>query len=193
MNSIIHLTYIATAILLILGLRKMSLVKTAKDGIILAGWGMLAAIVITFFVPEIHGKFNYALMIIGIALGTYIGWYSGKKVMMTHMPQMIALYNGMGGGAASAIAAIELLRHADHSLTLRSIAVISAIIGTLSFSGSFIAFAKLQDLMKRVIVLPQHQLLNIVLLIGSVVLGAIVVFAPSTTMLITFFVVLMVL
>jgi NAD(P) transhydrogenase subunit beta len=193
MNNMIQLIYIATAVLLILGLRKMSLVKTAKSGINLAGWGMLAAILVTFFVPEIKGNMNYALMVSAILVGTLIGWYSGKKVVMTHMPQMIALYNGMGGGAASAIAAIELMRAADHSPTLRAIAVISAIIGTLSFSGSLIAFAKLQDLMKRVIVLPQHQLLNIALLIASAVLGGFVIFAPTPVLLLSFFSLLMIL
>ncbi len=116
----------------------------------------------------------------GIGIGTYIGWSSGNKVQMINMPQMIALYNGMGGGAASAIAAIELLGHPT-GFTVKALAILGAIIGTISFSGSIIAFAKLQDLMKRVIVLPKHHLVNIGILAISLVFGGIILFSDNYT------------
>ncbi|MBS0287966.1 MAG: NAD(P)(+) transhydrogenase (Re/Si-specific) subunit beta [Proteobacteria bacterium] len=194
MHNFIQPIYLATAIILILGIRKMSSPKTAKQGITYAGWGMLAAILITFLLPEIRGTWNHILIIAGILIGTYVGWSSGKKVQMINMPQMIALYNGMGGGAASAIAAIELLGH-HTGFTVRALAILGAIIGTISFSGSIIAFAKLQDLMKRVIVLPRHQMVNLGILVGALLLGATILFSShfSAFTLFIFFMLLVVL
>ncbi len=193
MHNIIQVIYLLTAIVLILGIRKMSSPKTAKQGITYAGWGMLAAIAITFFLPEIKGTLNHALIILGIAVGTYIGWSSGNKVQMINMPQMIALYNGMGGGAAAAIAAGELV-HPD-TLIVRALAILGAVIGTISFSGSIIAYAKLQDLMKRVIVLPKHQALNIAMLAGALLIGCGILFAhhSSHASLFLFYILLLVL
>ncbi len=84
---------------------------------------------------------------------------------MTDMPQMIAIYNGMGGGAAGTIAAIEMLKQSSEpsSLPLLSLAVLGAVIGTVSFSGSAVAFAKLEGWMQRTLVLPKHQLFNLLL------------------------------
>ncbi|MBS0289588.1 MAG: NAD(P)(+) transhydrogenase (Re/Si-specific) subunit beta [Proteobacteria bacterium] len=194
MHNFIQPIYLITAIILIMGIRKMSSPKTAKNGITYAGWGMLAAILVTFLVPEIRGVWNHLLILTGIAIGTYIGWSSGNKVQMINMPQMIALYNGMGGGAAGAIAAIELLAP-SHSFTVRALALLGALIGTISFSGSIIAFAKLQDLMKRVIILPKHQLVNSAILVASVFLGCLILFSsqPSKLLLLPFFILLLVL
>ncbi len=183
MNNLLQLIYLVTAFILIVGLRQMSSPKTAKNGITLAGAGMLVAIVITFFSPQIQGFGNYSIMIVAIALGTFIGWYSGKKVQMINMPQMIALYNGMGGGAAGAIAALELLNHHELTFAMTLLSILGAIIGTISFSGSIIAFAKLQDLMKRVIVLPKHQAINMILLVGCLVLGFLLLVMPKATFL----------
>ena len=87
-------------------------------------------------------------MIAAIAVGGALAWVSGKRVAMTDMPQMIALYNGMGGGAAAAIAAVELYGGAESTHRARAIAAIGGFIGSVSFSGSLIAFAKLQGLIK---------------------------------------------
>lgn len=194
MHNFIQVVYLVTAIVLILGIRKMSSPKTAKQGITYAGWGMLAAILITFLLPEIKGISNHVLILLGIAIGTYVGCSSGYKVQMINMPQMIALYNGMGGGAAAAIAGIELLTH-QTNFTVRALAILGAIIGTISFSGSIIAFAKLQDLMKRVIVLPKHQLVNIGILVAALAFGSIILFSHHsvTFSLLAFFVLLVIL
>lgn len=194
MNNTIQFIYLFTAGFLILGLRQMSSPKTARNGIISAGWGMLIAVLITFFLPIIHGSTNYLLMVIAIAIGATIAWYSGKKVMMIHMPQMIALYNGMGGGAAGAIAALELLRHEQVPVTIRILTILGALIGTLSFSGSIMAFAKLQEIIKSATVLPKHQWLNALLLIAIVVLGSMLVLNPENiSLIIPFFVLLLLL
>lgn len=190
MNNITQLIYLATTLLLLLGLKKMSSPKTAMSGIMLAGWGMLIAVLVTFFAPDIHGLVNYELMLIAMVIGTTIAWVSAKKVIMIQIPQMIALYNGMGGGAASAIAALELMNYEGASITLRCLALFGAIIGAASFSGSLMAFAKLQDLIKREIVLPFHQTINSLLLLSIVALGIFLLMTPANTILILPFFVL---
>jgi len=87
----IELSYFAAAVLFILGLKRMSSPVTARDGIVWAGVGMVVATLATFFMPDMH---NYGLMILAILIGGGIAWYTGKKVEMTDMPQMIAIYNG---------------------------------------------------------------------------------------------------
>ena len=146
MDNIIEISYFIAAILFILGLKRMSSPVTARGGIVWAGVGMLVATLITFFYP---GMENYLLMTVAIAIGGGLAFWSGKQVAMTDMPQMIALYNGMGGGAAGAIAAVELLRGEFNSTIFLTLAVLGALIGSVSFSGSLIAFAKLQGLMRR--------------------------------------------
>lgn len=191
MNNFIQLIYLVTAILLIVGIRQMASVKTAQKGVMVAGWGMWLAVLVTFFSPEIHGKLNYVLMIVAIILGAYLGSSSGYKVSMIQMPQMIALYNGMGGGAASAIAAMELLRSYE-SFSLRVLALLGAIIGSISFSGSIIAFAKLHDLIKSKAG-AQSQLVNITILMASFFVGVASMLFPSALTIIPFFLLLLIL
>ena len=102
---LIDISYFLTACLFILGLKRMSSPVTARSGIIWAGIGMVVATLITFLTP---GMGNYLLMTVAIAVGGIAAWVTGRRVAMANMPQMIALYNGMGGGAAGAIAAVEL-------------------------------------------------------------------------------------
>ena len=152
MGYVIETIYFVTAVLFIIGLKRMSHPTTARSGIVWAGYGMVMATVVSFIHPQIQaGSGNYLLMIVAIAIGGAIAWYGAKKVAMTAMPQMIAIYNGMGGGAAAAIAAVELLKdhadkaHAPSTATL-IMAVAGALIGAVSFSGSVVAFGKLQEL-----------------------------------------------
>ena len=169
MDTIIQICYFASAVLFILGLKRMSSPVTARGGIVWAGAGMLVATLITFFWP---GMENYLLMTLAIAIGGGLAFWSGKRVAMTDMPQMIALYNGMGGGAAGAIAAVELLRGDFPSITFMTLAVAGALIGSVSFSGSLIAFAKLQGWLRRPLRFAGQQFFNLGLLLATVVLGA---------------------
>ena len=152
MGYLIESVYFLTAALFIIGLKRMSHPTTARSGIVWAGYGMVLATVISFIHPQIQaGTGNYLLMIVAIAVGGAIAWYGAKKVAMTAMPQMIAIYNGMGGGAAAAIAAVELLKdHGDKATApptfILVMAVAGALIGAVSFSGSVVAFGKLQEL-----------------------------------------------
>jgi len=177
MDYIIQATYFIGALLFILGLKQMSSPVTARRGIVWAGIGMVMATLITYFHQEVHH--NYIWMTLAIAIGGAIAYVSGKKVAMTDMPQMIALYNGMGGGAAAAIAAVELIKQEPMTFTMQSLAVVGALIGTIAFSGSLIAFAKLQGLMRGVIRFPMQQWINALAFVLTVTLGLAIVLSGT--------------
>jgi NAD(P) transhydrogenase subunit beta len=177
MDTVIEISYFLAAVLFILGLKRMSSPLTARGGILWAGTGMLVATLITFFWP---GMENYLLMTVAIAIGGVAAWWSGKRVAMTNMPQMIALYNGMGGGGAAAIAAVELLKGDFHSDFFLTLALLGALIGSVSFSGSIIAFAKLQGLMKRPLRFAfQHQI-NLVVFVVALAAGGLIIKTGDT-------------
>jgi NAD(P) transhydrogenase subunit beta len=175
---VIDASYLLVAFLFIVGLKQMSSPVTARRGIMWAGAGMLIATLVSFAYP---GMGNYPLILAGIAVGAVVAWWSGRRVAMTDMPQMIALYNGMGGGAAAAIGAVELFGGKAHGTVLLALAVIGAIIGAISFSGSLIAFGKLQGLIKKSWRFKGQQLTNLVLLIVMLVFGAWVVLSGNTS------------
>ncbi|WP_398307584.1 NAD(P)(+) transhydrogenase (Re/Si-specific) subunit beta [Zoogloea sp.] len=173
---LIDASYFVAAILFILGLKGMSSPVSARKGIVWAGVGMVLATVVTFLTP---GMNNFALMVIAIALGGAVAWISGKKVAMTDMPQMVAIYNGMGGGAAAAIAAVEFARGEMHGTVVTLLATLGALIGAVSFSGSVVAWAKLQGVMKKAFRLPAQNAVNIVLALVTVAVGGAIVIAPT--------------
>jgi len=189
MNTIIQIAYFAAAVLFILGLKRMSSPVTARDGIVWAGGGMAVAIVITYLWPNMH---NYLLMTLAIALGGIAAWVSGKRVAMTAMPQMIALYNGMGGGAAAAIGAVELSKASTkHGVVALFLAALGGLIGAVSFTGSLVAFAKLQDLTKRGALFPkamQKQIMTAGLVVFAVLALLMVFVHPYGSVVFLFFV-----
>lgn len=184
----IQTSYFIVAVVFILGLKAMSSPVTARRGIVWAGAAMVAATVVTFFMP---GMANVGLMVLAIVLGGAGAWWAGKVVKMTDMPQMVAIYNGMGGGAAAAIAALEFARGEIHDPVVAALAVLGALIGSVAFSGSAIAFAKLQGIMNKAYRLRQQNLVNIGLAALAVVLGLGLVFSdnPSATLVVLFFIV----
>jgi NAD(P) transhydrogenase subunit beta len=189
---LIDASYLLVAFLFIFGLKQMSSPVTARRGIVWAGAGMLIATVVSFAYPGLH---NYPLILAGIGVGGAVAWWSGKRVAMTDMPQMIALYNGMGGGAAAAIGAVELFGGKAHGSVLLALAVIGGIIGAVSFSGSLIAFGKLQGLIKRSWRFKGQQALNLGLLGVMLLFGAWVVLSgnASPTAVVVFFLLALVL
>ena len=168
-DLLIQASYFVTAVLFIMGLKRMSSPVTARSGITWAGAGMAVATLVTFLYP---GMSNYGLIIPTMLVGGGLAWWSGRRVAMTNMPQMIALYNGMGGGAAAAIAAVELYRGETQGYASATLAVAGGIIGAVSFSGSAIAFGKLQGLITRSLRFRGQQFLNLLLLAATLVLGA---------------------
>ncbi len=172
-DLIIQASYFVTAFLFIFGLKRMSSPVTARSGITWAGAGMLVATAVTFAYP---GMSNYEWIIPAILVGGVFAWWSGKRVAITDMPQMIALYNGMGGGAAAAIAAVELYRGGVESYASSVLAVVGGIIGAVSFAGSAIAFGKLQGLIKRSIRFRGLQILNLLILVAALGHGFVIGF-----------------
>ena len=195
-SLLIQASYFAAAVLLIMGIKRMSSPVTARSGIQWAGVGVLVAVIATFFYHERAGANtpllieNATLIFVAIALSTVLAWYSGKRVAMTAMPQMVALYNGMGGGSAAAIGASALLAFAGMaaapkfgpamphaSLSQVALAVIGALIGAVSFTGSLIAFMKLQGWMDKTFRFGGQQAVNGLCFLGAAALGAYVVYA----------------
>ncbi|MDD1679172.1 MAG: NAD(P)(+) transhydrogenase (Re/Si-specific) subunit beta [Methanomicrobiales archaeon] len=175
LSSAIDPIYIATIFFFIIGLQRMSHPLTARSGIVWAGAAMLLATLVTFLTPNLT---NLALMAIGIVIGGGLGYIAAKRVGMTDMPQMVAIYNGMGGGAAAGIAAVELLR--TTTATTSTLAVVGGLIGAVSFSGSLVAFLKLQGWMRpRPITFPGQQAVNMAVLALAIISGVLVLWHPS--------------
>jgi NAD(P) transhydrogenase subunit beta len=171
-GTLIQASYFVAAALFIFGLKRMSSPVTARGGIVWAGVGMVVATLITFLTP---GMGNFGLMTVAIAIGGILAWVTGRRVAMTDMPQMIALYNGMGGGAAGAIAAVELFAGEAHGPAVLTLGVLGGIIGAVSFSGSLIAFGKLQGLIKRSIRFRGQNFVNVAVLVATLAAGAAIV------------------
>jgi NAD(P) transhydrogenase subunit beta len=184
---IIDASYFAAAFLFIYGLKRMSSPVTARSGIVVAGAGMLVATLASFLyyfgvnpAAQPHLGTNVVLAATALGLGTAWAWWSGKRVAMTAMPQMVALYNGMGGGAAAAIAAMELLRvNAVHDLVPLVLAVVGALIGAISLSGSLIAWAKLDGKIDKTWRMRGQQILNGIVFLATLGIGAYIVFVAG--------------
>lgn len=164
-SLIVQLAFFISAMLFIVGLKKMANAKSAQSGIVLSGIGMLLAVLSTFLIASN----NLILMFSALFSSALLAWWSSKRVEMVAMPQMVALYNGMGGGAAGAIAIVELLHHLSGSNYLAplysSIAITGALIGSVSFSGSLIAFLKLQGWLTGSLRFPMQHIFNGILIV----------------------------
>ena len=167
------LAYLAAAALFIVGIRRLRRPETARSGNTLAAFGMTIALVATLFVIEFR-----SLLLIGIAalLGAVIGAFSAQRVKMTAMPQMVAAYNGVGGGAAALIALSEFyhMETGGHESVVATITVpLTILIGSVSFAGSAVAFAKLQEIaFSGSVSFPLQQVVNALLFLGILVLAA---------------------
>jgi len=170
METITNLVYLTAAVFFIMGLKLLSSPKTARRGNQLALIGMLLAIVMTLFDKQI---IDFTYIIIGLIVGTAIGLYWAKVVKMTQMPQMVAMFNGFGGGASALVAFSEYSRMAGEPRIDIAIALIlSLFVGTITFFGSLIAYAKLQGIMRGApIVYKMQQVVNALILLAIVVLS----------------------
>ncbi|MDB6163381.1 MAG: transhydrogenase (Re/Si-specific) subunit beta [Xanthomonadaceae bacterium] len=187
-------SYFVAATLFLLGLQRMASPVTARSGIRWAGVGMLIATLATFLLP---GLGNLPLIGLALVIGVGLAWFSGKRVAITDMPQMVALYNGMGGGSAAAIGAVELLRFSSDQVAPPQVtvvlAVVGALIGAVSLAGSVIAWAKLDGRMDKRYTFPGQQLFNLGLFVVALVLGGIVIHSLGVPVILAFFVVALVL
>ncbi len=167
--DIIHIIYLLASVTFILGLKMLSNPKTARNGNLLAAAGMVAAIVATIVFHEGTVSSTVYYLIFGaIALGTIVGWLTAKRVQMTKMPELVSLFNGMGGACAGLIGLIEFPEIAAHHPEKLGIVLSGMVIGSVSFSGSMIAWAKLNGTLRKAIRLPKYNILNTILLLGLV-------------------------
>lgn len=179
--AFVNIAYLIAAVFFIMGLKGLAHPRTAVRGNILGFIGMLIAIVVTLFL----GKLSFELIIAGVVVGGLIGAVFAIKIEMTAMPQMVALFNGFGGGASVLVAGAELIKenHIPGSSDLQTLIAIvaSGIIGAVTFWGSLVAFGKLQGfgVPDRPVRYPGEQIVKILLLLGSIGLGVLVVINPA--------------
>ncbi|MFO5526781.1 MAG: NAD(P)(+) transhydrogenase (Re/Si-specific) subunit beta [Cuspidothrix sp.] len=169
----IQLTYLVAASLFILGLKKLGSPATARNGNLVAAVGMLLAIIATLLDQHV---LNYEMILVGLAIGSVIGAVIAYKVQMTEMPQMVGLLNGLGGASSALIAVAEFWRLLDSSqpipLDVNISMLLDVLIGGVTLTGSFLAFAKLQGLISGTpITFPLQQPFNL-LLLGSYLAGS---------------------
>ena len=169
-TDLVNLLYLVAFVLFISGLRQLRGPRTAVRGNQVAAVGMAIAVGATLLKP---GVGDWLLIVVGVAIGTAIGIPSARSVKMTAMPQMVALFNGVGGGAIALIAFVEF-RESGGDLELEALIpiLIAAIVGSISFWGSNVAFLKLQETLKRAIKVPRE--VNAGLLALAVALGAVI-------------------
>ncbi|MBX6332998.1 MAG: NAD(P)(+) transhydrogenase (Re/Si-specific) subunit beta [Gemmatimonadaceae bacterium] len=175
-ESIIAVCYIVASVLLILGLKRLSSPATARSGNSLAAIGVFLALAATLLDREIVSYWEIG---VGVAIGAALGIYAARRVQMTAMPQMVGLLNGLGGGTAALVSLSEFLRLAREGPVGASEAtsvVLGTAIGAVSFTGSIIAFAKLQELLSgRPLQFPLQRALNALLFLAILALGALLV------------------
>ncbi|OLC25208.1 MAG: NAD(P) transhydrogenase subunit beta [Actinobacteria bacterium 13_1_20CM_2_65_11] len=173
MTTVLTLAYLLAAVLFILGLKQLSSPRTARNGNYTAAAGMVIALGAT--VPQLHFTTAGAIIVlVGVLIGTAVGTIGARQVKMTAIPQMVALFNGAGGGAAALVAVAELLKFGPHPPIAEALpSVFSIVIGSVSFAGSMVAFAKLQELMTGTpITYPGQQLVNG--LIAAAIIGFVI-------------------
>ena len=173
-----NIFYVLSSVLFIFGIKKLSHPRTARSGNLIASLGMFIAVITTLVVSK---NLSYELIGIGIIIGSIIGAFFAVRVEMTQMPQMVAIFNGFGGIASALVAAAEFINPSD-ALSLFSLSTISlsVFVGTLTFTGSFIAFGKLQGFVSgKPIVFLGQQLLNGLLAFSVIGLAVYLVLSPE--------------
>jgi len=176
LQALIDLGYLIAVVLFIIGLRRLSSPKTARNGNILAAVGMGLAAIITLIAPLEQAQDSmiaFILIFVGVAIGSLVGWIAARRVAMTAMPQMVSIFNGLGGACAVAISMVELqtiqstyeaggtVAGGAHFTTLMAMFV-----GAVAFTGSLVAYGKLQGLINdRKVRIPQPTVVNLILLL----------------------------
>jgi NAD(P) transhydrogenase subunit beta len=176
--NITNTVYILASILFIVGLKRLAHPSTARNGNRLAAVAMLMAVVVTLIDRNIV---RIEWIIVGVVIGALVGAVFARRVQMTAMPQMVAIFNGLGGAASALVAAAELIEHRDTLNQVSSVTIMAGtIIGAVTLTGSFIAFGKLQGFVAtRPVLIPARNYVNAVLLVGAIVLGGFLVYEPD--------------
>tara|TARA_R110000868_G_scaffold85582_3_gene240652 strand:- start:8263 stop:9612 length:1350 start_codon:yes stop_codon:yes gene_type:complete len=170
----------------ILGLKMLGKPQTARKGNLIAAAGMTMAIFGTVFLYQgVVPTFIYVLIATAIVIGTIIGWIIAKKVAMTKMPELVSLFNGMGGASAALIGLIEFEHYTGKTLSITTI-VAGIIIGSISFSGSMIAWAKLNGTLKKPLRLPKYNVFNNLVIIGLILFAVYIAWSGSDSQLLLY-------
>jgi NAD(P) transhydrogenase subunit beta len=178
LTFIIEAFFLLGSIGFIWGLRLLSSPDTARKGNIYAGVGMALAIIASLIMPfEGDVPNNYAWIIVALLIGTVLGYYSAVKVAMTSMPQMVSVFNGLGGACAVVLGLADVIHYYDGTKVVDTLGfltvLLTLLIGGVAFTGSIFAYAKLEDLVDdKKVTLPKHSLVNMIMLIGLILLGA---------------------
>jgi len=180
--TLINFSYLIAALLFIFGLKGLTHPRTAVRGNLVGASGMFLAVATTLFNRQI---LTFELILAGVVIGALIGGVFAVRIAMTAMPQLVALFNGFGGGASVLVAGAALiesiLRQDDLTTQFKVATTISGFIGAVTFAGSVFAFAKLQELISgRPLIFPGQRLLNILLVVASFVVGIWIIVDPST-------------
>ena len=183
MKGLLEICYLIGSVTFIVGLKMMGNAKTARKGNLIGAFGMTVAILGTIFLFRTEhttpSTFKLVLIFGAIAIGTAIGWLTAKKVEMTKMPELVSMFNGMGGACAALIGLTEY-QHNIGNPTALSFIVAGMVIGTISFSGSIIAYLKLSGKLDKPIRLPQYNTLNNLVLLVVVAFSVFIVIQNQT-------------
>lgn len=179
MEHLLAIIYLISSITFVIGLKMIGNPNTARNGNLIAAVGMVMAIGATLIFHEGEvAPIIYILIFGAIIVGTIAGWMTAKRVRMTQMPELVSLFNGMGGACAALIGLIEFHHNVGDPVAITTI-VAGTVIGSVSFSGSMIAFMKLNGTMRKAIRLPKYNILNTIIMIGIVVFGAYIVISGT--------------
>ena len=187
MGILLSIVYLISTVTFIVGLKKLGSPKTAKNGNIIAAIGMGLAIVGTIFINDIQvPTIIYILIGVAILVGSILGWLIAMKVEMTKMPELVSLFNGFGGASAALIGVVEFIGNehiADTESTVVATILSAVAIGAITFSGSLIAWGKLNGSLKSVVKIPQYNIINNLFIIGIIVFSAFIVATGSDSQL----------
>jgi H+-translocating NAD(P) transhydrogenase subunit beta len=188
-HHLLEICYLIGSVTFIIGMKMMGNAKTARRGNLIGAAGMIIAILGTIFLHENKVEYIdgipteiavspiiYGLIFGAIGLGTVIGWMTAKKVQMTKMPELVSMFNGMGGACAALIGLMEYEHNLNSTGALLAI-IAGMVIGSVSFSGSVIAYLKLNGTMNKPIRLPAYNIINTIVMIGVVGFGGWMVYA----------------
>ena len=188
MTVLIEISYLVASVLFILGLKRLSSPKTARSGNLLGALGMLLAVVATLMA----GGLEWTWILVGLVVGAAIGAFLARWVDMTAMPQMVAVFNAFGGGASALVAAAEFLAInnrleagtlTEASLTVSLTIVLSVLIGAVTFSGSLLAWSKLEGHFEKALAYPGGNIVNALVFLSILGLGAWITIVPSAPVL----------
>lgn len=187
MSALISLVYLISAVMFVVGLKLMSSPRTAVRGNLVGATGMFLAILVTLLDRGVAG---YQFIALGLIAGTVIGASMANQVKMTAMPQLVGMLNGLGGGGSVLVAFSDLVHHTNQPIDTLIAVGLSGLIGAITFWGSLVAYAKLEEWpqFKKPYALPQQQMINLALLLFDFLLIAMLTMSQSMAAQITCYV-----